>query len=86
MLSLVFFNVLTIFNVYALSIQIGSFVEVEVHNMYALLAFVILFQSPALIHSYLSELYQDKYILSQFQNYTYQILHVHFHCKAFVKL
>jgi hypothetical protein len=57
-----------------------------VHNisMYALLAFVILFQSPVLIHFYLSELYQDKYSLSQFQNSMYPVLHIHFHCKAFV--
>jgi len=42
------FNILKIFDVYALSIQIGSLVEVEVHNMYVLLAFVILFSISGL--------------------------------------
>ena len=40
-----------------------------------------IFQSLVLINFHLLELYQDMYSLSLFQNYMYQVLHIHFHGK-----
>jgi len=39
-----------------------------------------------LINFYLLELYQDMYIILLFQNYVYQVLHIHFHGKDLVIL